>query len=142
MLKAGMWWQAFRVKSLPYLYRVIHNVKGVSMEKTLEGKVAVVTGASSGIGAATAERLAQDGAIVVVNFSKSENAAEEVVARIKKGGGQAIEIKTNLSREEEVKRLLSSLKEEGSHFFFDILRLQKANCRAWHYLVQGRDANS
>jgi 3-oxoacyl-[acyl-carrier protein] reductase len=74
------------------------------MEKMLKGKVAVVTGASRGIGAATAERLARDGAAVVVNYFNSAEKASEVVARVKKEGGRAA-FKADMSREAAVRTL-------------------------------------
>ena len=60
------------------------------MDQTMEGKVAVVTGASRGIGKATAIELAQRGAFVIVNYRGSEAAALETVAEIKSAGGDAV----------------------------------------------------
>lgn len=64
---------------------------------TLQGKVALVTGASKGIGAAIARELAARGAAVAVNYSGSKDAAEKVVAAIQAAGGKAITVQANLS---------------------------------------------
>jgi len=64
---------------------------------SLQGKVALVTGASKGIGAAIARELAARGAAVAVNYSGSKDAAEKVVADIKAAGGKAIAVQANLS---------------------------------------------
>ena len=80
----------------------------------LTGKVAVVTGAARGIGAAIAERLARDGAVVVVNYSKSAKDAEEVVNCINKKGGQASVHKADMSDPAQAKALIAAaLKEHG-----------------------------
>ena len=71
----------------------------------LTGKVAIVTGASRGIGRAIAERFAQDGAAVVVNYSQSADQAKEVVVTIAARGGQAVAIQADMSRVPEIRRL-------------------------------------
>jgi 3-oxoacyl-[acyl-carrier protein] reductase len=73
----------------------------------LSGKVAVVTGASKGIGASIAEHLAAEGASVVVNYASSKGGAEAVVARIKEKGGKAIAVQGNVARLEDIEHLFS-----------------------------------
>ena len=72
----------------------------------LTGKVAMVTGASDGIGRAIAERLAQDGASVVVNYSKSADKAKQVVADIEARGGKAVAIQADMSQVADARRLV------------------------------------
>ena len=73
---------------------------------SLNGRVAIVTGASNGIGRAIAERLAQDGAMVIVNYGKSADKAKAVVAGIEAKGGQAVAIHADMSQMPEVHRLI------------------------------------
>jgi 3-oxoacyl-[acyl-carrier protein] reductase len=79
---------------------------------SLKGKVAVVTGASKGIGASIAEHLAAAGATVVVNYSSSKEGADKVVANIKKAGGQAVAVGANLSKPDEVQKLFAETKKQ------------------------------
>ncbi len=72
---------------------------------SLKGKVAIVTGASRGIGRAIAERLASDGASVVVNYAAKADAAKKVVAGIEAKGGRAVAIQADVSNVAEVRRL-------------------------------------
>src|SRR5438105_15301520 len=71
----------------------------------LSGKVAVVTGASKGIGAAIAEKLGLEGAKVVVNYAHDKAGAEKVVNKIKQAGGEAIALQADVSKEKDIKKL-------------------------------------
>src|ERR1051325_7529068 len=77
------------------------------MSRKLEGKVAVVTGASKGIGASIATHLAAEGAAVVANYSSSKEGADRVVSEIKANGGKAIALQATLAKESEIRRLFA-----------------------------------
>lgn len=77
----------------------------------LLGKVAIVTGASRGIGRAIALELARRGATVVVNYHTNEAAAQEVVAEIERAGGRTLAIRADVSQPEEARRLVDAATE-------------------------------
>lgn len=80
------------------------------MSKKLAGKVAVVTGASKGIGASIAEHLAAEGAAVVVNYASSRQGAERVVSTITAKGGKAIAVQADVSKSDDIQRLFAETK--------------------------------
>ncbi len=77
----------------------------------LKGRIAVVTGASKGIGAAIAEHLAAEGAAVVVNYASSKAGADAVVKRIAEKDGRAIAVQADVSRPEDIQRLFAETKK-------------------------------
>ncbi len=76
----------------------------------LTGKVAVVTGASKGIGAAIAEKLASEGAKIVVNYASDKAGAQRVADNIKRAGGEAIVVQADVSKLDDIKRLFAETK--------------------------------
>jgi 3-oxoacyl-[acyl-carrier protein] reductase len=78
------------------------------MSKKLDGKVAVVTGASKGIGAEIARRLAAEGAAVVVNYASSKAGADKVVADITGKGGKAVAVKGDVSKAAEAEGIIDA----------------------------------
>jgi len=104
----------------------------------LEGKVAIVTGASKGIGASIAQHLAADGAAVVVNYASSKDGAERVVSEITGKGGRAIAVQANVARQADVDRLFAETKRAFGRL--DIL-VNNAGIYEWLPLEQVTDAH-
>jgi 3-oxoacyl-[acyl-carrier protein] reductase len=95
----------------------------------LKGKVAVVTGASKGIGAAIAKSLSAAGAAVVVNYAFSKEDADRVVADIKANGGKAIAVKGDVAKAGDVRRLFAETKKA-----FDRLDVLVNNAGVYKFL--------
>ena len=81
------------------------------MAQRLTGKVAVVTGASKGIGASIAKYLAAEGASVVVNYSSSKEGADKVVKEITGKGGKAVAVQANVAKQKDIERLFTETKK-------------------------------
>jgi 3-oxoacyl-[acyl-carrier protein] reductase len=81
------------------------------MASKLNGKVAVVTGASKGIGASIAKHLAAEGAAVVVNYASSKEGADRVVAEIVRKGGKAIAVQADVAKKADIDRLFVETKK-------------------------------
>ena len=82
------------------------------MSSTLAGKVAIVTGASRGIGQAIAETLATNGAKVVVNYAHNKEFAENIVEHIKESGGQALAVQADVSKIADLQKLFQATTEQ------------------------------
>jgi NAD(P)-dependent dehydrogenase (short-subunit alcohol dehydrogenase family) len=87
------------------------TIEGAKNMSRLSGKVAVVTGASKGIGAGIAKGLAAEGASVVVNYSSSREGADRVVADIKNQGGKAMAVQGNVAKSADVQRIFAETQE-------------------------------
>jgi acetoacetyl-CoA reductase len=111
---------------------------------TLNEAVAVVTGASRGLGAAIAEELAAGGAKVVVNYSRSKEPADELVSKIEEAGGEAVAVQADVSDAEQAQKLIDQAMERFSRV--DVLvnnaginidkTLKKLSVEDWDKVIQ------
>ncbi len=106
------------------------------MAKKLTNKVAVVTGASKGIGASIAKHLAAEGAAVVVNYASSKEGADRVVAEIVGSGGRAVAVQADVAKRTEIERLFSETKKA-----FGTLDILVNNAGIYEFLALDRVTN-
>src|ERR1700730_5795498 len=95
----------------------------------LNGKVAVVTGASKGIGAEIAKQLAAEGAAVVVNYASSKSDADKVVDEITKRGGNAVAAQANVAKKADVERLFATAKKAFGKMTSLATKREVSDCR-------------
>jgi len=99
----------------------------------LEGQVDLITGASSGIGRATAETMAREGARVGVNYLKNPKGAEDTVDAIRRAGGEALAIRADVTNQQEVNSLVAAVRKQWGRI--DILVNNAGDLLARHTLV-------
>ena len=99
-----------RMSQSPPEYAAVE--KSLTFPKSLAGKVALVTGASRGIGAGIAFELGARGASVAINYLRSKDAAENVVAQIRHSGAKAVAIQADVSKISEIEKLFRETKAE------------------------------
>src|SRR5262245_48241725 len=85
------------------------------MSFSLKGRAALVTGSSRGIGRAIAERLAANGAAVIINYTRQAKPAQEIVKSIIDKGGKAVAIQADIAKPAEVKRLFDEAEKAVGH---------------------------
>jgi len=111
----------------------------------LNGRVALVTGASRGIGAAAAKRLGQGGASIIVNYHQNRPRAEEVLRDIKLAGGQGMIIQADVRQRDQVERMVQAIAQEFSavdilvnnaYFPFEVGQLHELSWESLHRAVE------
>ena len=111
----------------------------------LRGKVALVTGASRGIGAAAAKRLAQSGAAVIVNYHQNQEAAEQVLQQVEAEGGRGLIFQADVTRKDQVEAMVTTIQERfaavdvlvnNAYFPFQVGQLHELSWESLHQAVE------
>src|SRR4029434_6077100 len=111
----------------------------------LQGKVALVTGASRGIGAAAAKRLAQSGAAVVVNYQQNQEAARRVLEQVEADGARGMIFQADVTRKDQVEAMVAAVQEKwaavdvlvnNAYFPFKVGQLHELSWENFHQAVE------
>jgi len=111
----------------------------------LQGKVVLVTGASRGIGAAAAMRLADSGASVVVNYLQNRDAAEKVLRQVENSGGRGIIFQADVTEKDQVEAMIRSIREKfaavdvlvnNAYFPFEVGQLHELSWESFHRAIE------
>jgi 3-oxoacyl-[acyl-carrier protein] reductase len=116
-----------------------------SHTRRLEGKVALVTGASRGIGAAAAKRLAAGGASVVVNYHQNKEAAQKVLEEVESAGAQGMIFQADVTRKDQIEAMVKATEQKlgavdilvnNAYFPFDVGQLHDLSWEGFHRAVE------
>jgi len=116
-----------------------------SNSRALAGKVALVTGASRGIGAAAAVRLARGGAAVVVNYHQNEDAADKVLQEIRGAGGRGMIFQADVTRNDQIDKMVQSVEQQlgpidvlvnNAYFPFEVGSLHELSWESFHRAIE------
>ncbi len=111
----------------------------------LQGKVALVTGASRGIGAATAKRLAQSGAAVVINYHQGREAAQKVLEKVEADGGRGTIVQADVTRRSQVDAMVAAVEQKwdavdvlvnNAYFPFKVGQLHDLSWESFHQAIE------
>ncbi|HEX2933053.1 MAG TPA: SDR family NAD(P)-dependent oxidoreductase, partial [Candidatus Binatia bacterium] len=113
--------------------------------RSLEGKVALITGASRGIGAAAAKRLAQSGASVVVNYHQNKEAAQKVLQDVESTGARGMIFQADVTQKDQVENMLKAAEQKlgsidvlvnNAYFPFEVGQLHELSWESFHRAVE------
>ena len=113
--------------------------------RPLDGKVALVTGASRGIGAATAVRLAKGGAAVAVNYHKNKDAAEKVLSEVRNAGARGMVFQADVTQKDQIERMVQAIEQQlgaidvlvnNAYFPFEVGPLHALSWENFHRAVE------